>query len=121
MKGQLYILFSFFITGVCIGLLFDFFRITRKSFKTPNILTYLEDALFWILSGALVLATIFLFTDGQIRLYMILTMIIGATLYFATISKYFIKINTKIIQFIKNIIHMILSPFIKIFKAIHKF
>lgn len=111
MLKELCILLIFFATGVVIGLLFDMFRITRKSFKTPNIITYIEDMLFWILSGILILYVIFTFTTGEVRLYMILMIIIGTSIYFMTISKYFIIINLKILSTTKSIILFILKPF----------
>lgn len=113
-NNQAYTIIAFFISGLIIGIIFDIFRITRKTFKLPNIITYIEDALFWILTGAIILFTIYVFTDGQIRLYMILMLIIGAFIYFMFASKYFIKINTKVLDFIKLIIRFIAKPFIKI-------
>lgn len=112
--STLYIILVFFILGICISILFDIFRITRKSFHLPNIIVYIEDVLFWILTGLLILGTVFTFTTGEIRLYMILMMILGASIYFLTISKYFIFINVKIFNFIKLIVSLLISPFKKI-------
>ncbi len=114
MTNPIYILLAFFISGLLSGVLFDIFRVSRKAFKIPNILVYIEDVLFWILTGAIVLFTIFTFTDGQIRLYMILVMILGAFIYLITVSKYFIIINTKIINLIKSIIKLLILPLKKI-------
>ena len=127
MINQLYILLSFFIAGIIIGLLFDIFRVTRKSFKLPNFIIYIEDVLFWILAGLIIIATIFIFTDGQIRLYMFLMLFMGAFIYFALISKLFIKINVKLVKLIQTVIDFMLKPFkiildsIKNLKKIKKF
>lgn len=118
MPNDLYIVMVYFITGILIGILFDIFRITRKSFTTPNIITYIEDILFWLLSGMLLIYVIFTFTTGEIRLYMIIILILGVITYFVSISKYFVFINTKIIQFIKNLIAVLLKPFIVLIKKI---
>lgn len=120
MTNPIYILLAFFISGLLSGVLFDIFRVSRKAFKIPNILVYIEDVLFWILTGAIVLFTIFTFTDGQIRLYMILVMILGAFIYLITVSKYFIIINTKIINLIKSIIKLLILPFKKIQENLKK-
>ena len=119
MSGQLYILLSFFLTGICIGVLFDVFRVTRKTFKIPNILIYIEDILFWILTGFLLLFTTFTFTNGEIRLYMIIVMLLGSFIYFISISKYFILINSKIINFIKKATNLLLKPIKLIIKIIN--
>ena len=120
MINQLYILLSFFLAGISIGILFDIFRITRKSFKTPNIITYIEDTLFWILTGLIILATTVICTAGQIRLYMILMLITGAFIYFLLVSKYFININVKIIKILKSIFRFITQPLLKILSFIEK-
>ncbi len=101
----------FIINGILIGLLFDFFRILRKSFKTNDFITYVEDVLFWILAGIILLYSIFVFNDGEIRLFMFLAVLIGIIIYILSISSYIIKINVKIINCFKMII-------IKIFKII---
>lgn len=115
---------AFFISGMIIGIIFDVFRITRKSFKIPNIITYIEDVLFWICTGGVILFSIFRYADGQIRLYMICILIFGAFVYFGVLSKYFIKINTKIIDFLKFIINLIIKiirkPFEKLVKVLNK-
>ena len=121
MINQLYILLSFFLAGISIGILFDVFRITRKSFKTPNIIIYIEDALFWILTGLIILTTTVICTDGQIRLYMILMIITGAFIYFLLVSKYFININVKILKIFKSIFKFIAQPFRKILTFIKKY
>lgn len=111
MVNQLYIVMSFFLSGLSIGLLFDIFRVTRKAFKLPNLIIYFEDILFWILTGLIIIGSICICTDGQIRLYMILMIITGALIYFLLISKYFIKINVKILDIVKLGIKKIIQPF----------
>lgn len=111
MLDQLYIVISFFFSGIVIGILFDLFRSTRRSFKIPNIIIYIEDALFWILTGLIIILTIFICTDGQIRLYMILMLITGAFIYFSLVSKFVIIINVKLLNLVRSIIHFITQPF----------
>lgn len=106
--NQLYILFVFIISGSIIGILFDLFRILRKSFKTPDIITYIEDTLFWIITGLFLLYIIFKYSFGEIRIYMFVSLIIGVVTYFLTISKYFIGLNVKIINVLKISISKIL-------------
>ena len=49
----------FVINGIIIGLVFDIFRILRKSFKTSDIITTIEDILFWIITGIIILYSIY--------------------------------------------------------------
>lgn len=120
MAEQLKILLAFFLEGFIVGILFDLFRVTRKCYKTPNFLIYIEDVLFWLLTGFLTLMVIYVFTDGQMRLYMILTLILGSIFYFLTISKYFVKINTYILKFINKILKLFTFPITKLHQIIKK-
>ena len=102
--SQLFCLLIFTITGIIIGILFDIFRILRKSFKTADFVTYLQDILFWILTGAIILFSIFQFNHGEIRSYVFVGIILGVVLYMITISKFIMKSSVFIIKWIKKII-----------------
>ena len=74
---QLFNLLVFVLTGILIGILFDIFRIMRRSFKTPDFVTYIEDIIFWILTGIVLLFTIFTFNNGEIRIYIFVSLLVG--------------------------------------------
>ncbi len=117
--NQAYLFFIFIVNGILIGLLFDFFRIARKVFPTKDLVTYIEDVLFWILAGFIVLYSIFIFNNGQLRLFMFLGILLGAIFYMLFISSYIVKINVKILNFLKKIFETIMIPFKFIYKTIH--
>lgn len=102
-SNQAYLFLIFTLDGFIIGLVYDFFRILRKSFKTSNLVTYIEDIVFWILTGFLILYSIFTFNNGEIRFFMFLGITIGIVLYMLMLSNYLIKINISIIKTIKNV------------------
>lgn len=118
--NQAMLFLIFILNGIIIGLLFDIFRILRKSFKTSDIITYIQDILFWILTGFILLYSIFTFSNGEIRFYMFFAIFCGCILYMLLFSKYFININVKIIFFIKNVLGKIISIIIIPFKFIFK-
>jgi len=99
----------FVINGLIIGLLFDVFRILRKSFKTSDLITILQDILFWILTGIIILYSIFVFNNGEIRFFMFIGIFLGAGLYMLLLSKYVIKFSVTIISILKKIISFILK------------
>ena len=123
-ENQAYLFGIFIINGILIGLLFDFFRILRKSFKTNDFITYLEDILFWILTGIILLYSIFIFNNGEIRLFMFLAVLLGIIIYIMSISSYIIKLNVRIINCFKIIIIKIFNimsiPFTYIIKILRK-
>lgn len=121
-QAQLFLVFI--INGIIIGIFFDFFRILRKSFKTSDFSTYIEDLLFWILTGFSILFTLFKYNNGEIRLYMFLAIAIGILLYMIIFSSYIIKINVSIIlilkKLLKKIIYFIFIPIKFILKIVKK-
>ena len=118
--NQIYLVGLFTGSGFLIGIFFDIFRILRKSFKTPDILTYFEDFLFWIITGIYLIFIIFKFSFGQIRFFMFASLILGFALYILTISKFFINLNVKIITILKMIISKILKVILYTFEFLIK-
>lgn len=116
-SNQAYLFMVFSIVGVIIGLLFDIFRIIRKTFKTNDIITYLEDILFWILTGIIIIYAMYKFCDGELRFFMIMGIILGTCMYIVTISQYVIKISVFIINIAKKIL---IYPTIAIYKLIRR-
>ena len=101
-QANLFIIFS--LVGVIIGLLFDVFRILRKMINSNDILTYIEDIVFWILTGIIIIYAMYRFCDGELRFFMILGIVFGTIIYLLTISKYIIKFFTIFFNIIKKII-----------------
>jgi len=110
----------FIITGMILSIVFDIFRILRRSFKTSDIITNIEDVLFGLITGIIILSSIFLFNNGELRLYLFIGIAVGIIIYLLLISKYFIKLNVTIINFIKQIIILATKPFIILFKFIKR-
>ena len=122
--NQADLFYIFALAGILIGLLFDIFRILRKSFRTSDLITLLEDILFWLLAATLFAYTVFKFNNGEIRSYVFLGMALGLTVYLLLFSKIFIKVNVKIIDFLKKVVHtlfkIILAPTKMILSFIRK-
>lgn len=119
--NQAFLFLVFALNGIFIGVLFDFFRILRKSFKTINLITNIEDVLFWILTGLSIIYCMYNFSDGSLRLFMFLGLGLGLLLYMLTLSKFIVKTVVKIILIIKKFIFRIIKTIIFPFKAIFKF
>ena len=103
MQNQAYTFIIFVLNGFIIGILFDIFRILRKSFKTPDVITYMQDIAFWILSGLIILYSIFKFNSGELRLFIFIGVLLGIWAYILVLSKLFINMSVHIINFIKKI------------------
>lgn len=110
----------FIITGILLGIIFDIFRISRRTIKTSDFITNLEDVLFGLIAGIIILISIFKFNNGELRLYIFIGLGIGIILNILFISKYFIKINICIINFIKKAFKFLFKPIISLIKFIKK-
>lgn len=103
------LIFLIFISvGIVIGLLFDIFRISRKSFRTTDVITYIEDIIFWVLTGILIAYTIFKFNDGEIRGFIFFGIILGSIAYILLFSRIFVDISVKIVTIVKKIVLKVL-------------
>lgn len=117
-QNQAYLFLVFSLTGVIIGVLFDFFRILRRAIKTSNLITYIEDILFWILTGILILYNIWYFNNGEIRVYMFLGIILGVLIYMSTLSSIVIKIFSKLLKIIIKTLELPFKTIILFFRKI---
>ena len=122
MENQAYIFLIFILNGFLIGIIFDAFRILRKSFKTKDFVTIIEDIIFWIISGFIIFYSVFKFNNGEVRGYIFLGILFGAIIYLLAFSKIFINVSVSVINIIKRIFnYAIIKPIkflIKMFKKI---
>lgn len=99
--------------GIIIGLLLDFHRAIRSSFKIMKYLSIVFDMIFWILVTSIVFITINTVEFFDLRYYHFVALFIGFILYYNTISKFVLSIMNKIISFITNFfkktVHYIVS------------
>ncbi|MCL2382735.1 MAG: spore cortex biosynthesis protein YabQ [Oscillospiraceae bacterium] len=114
MNNQAYIFVIFILYGFLTGLLFDVFRVLRKSFKTPDFLTHIHDIVFWVIVGITLLFTIFRFNNGELRGYIFIGVVLGALFYLLLFSKAFLKVSTSIIEIIKTTVGTFIIRPIKI-------
>ena len=117
--NQAYLFLIFTLNGIFIGLVFDFFRILRQGFKTNNVITYVEDIIFWIISGLSVIYSMVNFCNGDLRFFMVIGLVIGFITYILTVSRYIRKCSISIINFLKKIVKFICSIFIYPLKIIY--
>lgn len=111
------IFLSFILIGIIISLLFDFFRILRRVYQTPDFLTVIEDISFWIISGIILLAGIFILNEGKIRAYIFIGLFTGIIFYIITLSKTVTKLG---INILKTLNKLIFEPILKLLQILSK-
>ncbi len=102
--SQSKIFLAFFILGILSAFIFDFFRALRKTIKTNNFITYIEDLIFFIIVGVMFLKSIIIFSSGEIRFYIFIAIIFGILTYILTIGNLCAIIFKVILNFLKKFI-----------------
>ena len=108
-QTQIFIIFV--IVGIIISFLFDIFRILRKVYKFSNMLIYMQDILFWLLTGIIILQAIFKFNSGDIRIFLFLGIFVGVFIYISLFSIYVIKIGSFILKLMNTLIRKLINVF----------
>lgn len=102
------------LLGVASGVVFDCFRIFRRGMQTGTALTNVCDALFWTTYALLFLWWMFRVNDGELRWYVFFSCLLGATVYFMLISRFFVRSGVflfkLLIFFVKKAIRVIAYP-----------
>ena len=103
-NGQLGLFLMYMAGGILICLIYDIFRALRKSIRTSDMITYLEDVFFFIIVLIFLIYLIFIVNDGNIRGFIFIALILGGICYYFTFSKYFMKVSISIFTFSKKIL-----------------
>lgn len=121
--SQEQIFIFFFIIGVIISIIFDIFRVIRKSFKTSDFVTLVQDIIFLGITSVLIIGSIIKLNGGEIRFYLFLGIFLGAVIYSLTMSNLcviilyeFVKICKKILKIPYLCIKKSLKPLKRIIK-----
>lgn len=102
----------FFIIGLFIGFIFDFFRASRKVFKLKNIFIDLQDVLFLVISGVLYFRSIIVFNSGDLRFYIVFSSFVGIIIYALTLSESCVIMFSVIFRLIQLIFKLVLKVLI---------
>ena len=108
-NNELMAFIYFAVAGLISGCIFDLFRCKRKCFDTPNWLVYIEDLLFWIIIGGIALCTSYIACNGHVRMFMLISMLLGSIIYFLTFSKICYKVFKTLCRYIKRLIEVFLK------------
>ena len=97
----------FFIIGLFIGLIYDFFRSLRKTIKFNNLHVYLQDVIFLFLIGVMFFRSVVLFNNGNLRFFLFLATSLGILIYSLTLSEGCVIIITVFLNILKILIELI--------------
>ena len=119
---------KFVMLGGIFSVIFDFFRALRKFKNTKNKAVYIQDILYFIIIGIILLLCILNMKQETFRLYLILAIVLGAVIYITIVGNKVLKIflnvlkcSNTITQFIVLPVRLYISLFDKQLKKIKKY
>jgi len=104
MSGQGWLFLSTVLVGAAIGLLYDAFRIFRKTAPHSSFAVQLEDLFFWVAATGLTFYYMLHRNYGEIRPFALLGFVVGVLLYFATLSRVVMVVFVAVINYLKRVI-----------------
>jgi spore cortex biosynthesis protein YabQ len=78
---------STIVIGMSAGLLYDYYRAVRAAYQLRKIGTFVGDIIFWLVTTAMVFFMLLRGTYGELRLYVLIGIGLGALLYFHLFSR----------------------------------
>jgi len=109
MSGQAMSFLATVLAGAALGIFYDFFRILRRVLRHKTMAIAVEDAIFWLVATLLMFVFLLHANSGEIRGFTFLGVVIGAALYFLTLS-----------QFVTKFAMVIISPVVSMVRFIKK-
>ena len=110
-RNQASILLDSVFVGMVIMALYDVLRLIRRVFRHKRFLRDFEDFIFWIMGGFIVFSLVYSRSDGNIRWFIILGVLLGAYIYYISFGKFLVKYLAKYLN--KLINNILKKPFIK--------
>lgn len=110
---QLFTLIYAGILGIILGFAYDIFRILRMIMNSKNISIFIQDILYFVLSGIITFWFVLNFNSGDSRFYILAGEAIGWILYHLTIGNLIYKCSNKLVKGLKSKIYVIKSNIIE--------
>ncbi len=121
---EAYVFLISVLSGAGMGLIYDLLRCVRRCAKSTDVITDIEDIIFWAISIAVMFFSIFFTNHGVVRWYQFFGVILGSILYFLTLSRVICICVQKIIEiFLKIFIFfckILLTPLLFTFNILYR-
>lgn len=109
-KSQISDFIGFFVIGMLIAVIFDFFRTFRSLKKVSSTNVILQDIVYFFIATFVIFWGIINVLDSSIRLYIFLAIGLGSVFHFVFFSKYTKKIYIFGFRISKKVFNFFLLP-----------
>lgn len=115
MAPEVFVFFQACLLGALLGALYDGFRILRLAFPNGKVLIFFEDILYFFVVTVASFSFVLLYSGGVLRAFMLFGELMGAILYFFTVSLVVMKAAGWIIRTLKCVLYFLYRLFIRPF------
>ena len=96
-----------FLYSVCLGGIFcvfyDFFRSLRTAVKFSDIVIFFQDIIYFFTISVITFIFLLSLTNGEIRGFVIIGILIGFLAFYLTFSKIMLKFSSKILRYLVSL------------------
>ncbi|CVK18796.1 spore cortex biosynthesis protein YabQ [Sporomusa sphaeroides] len=93
-------------TGIVLGILFDTYRVLRRRFRPPWLVTSLTDLLYCLLASAIAFTALLAGNWGELRFYVYIALLVGIIAYYRLVSQYVMKFIMALLLLITKLCHL---------------
>ncbi|MBR5227797.1 MAG: spore cortex biosynthesis protein YabQ [Clostridia bacterium] len=101
---------TFVLVGIIYGVIFDFFRALRKVKKRKDIVVCMQDIIYFIIVGIILIFAMYIHMKEKLRVYLLLSIILGIVIYVSIVGNKLVKLFTELMKTFNNIISFIFLP-----------
>ncbi|MCR5485508.1 MAG: spore cortex biosynthesis protein YabQ [Clostridiales bacterium] len=101
-----------------LGVIYDLFRIIRLTFFPNERFIFLQDIIYAVVCSFASFLFFLVINDGNVRVYEFAGEILGFSVYYFSLGTLVIRISSRIIKFLKQIIRLISAPFAAALRAL---
>lgn len=106
--------------GVGVGILYDVFRVLRLIFRPSAVAVFVEDLIFFFITAWLTGMFIFTFHSGVIRLYIFVSAVAGAALWYLTLGRICYRLWRRVADKIRRFFAVLSAPLRKFLAKIKR-
>lgn len=95
------------VTGMLLGLTFDFYRVLRTFFRLRWLLTSLADLGYWLLATGVVFLALLFGNWGELRMYTFIGLALGAFGYYRLLSRQAVRLIIALLRLTAGVVRAV--------------
>jgi len=126
LNEQFVAMFAMLISGLCMGIIFDGYRVVAHQLHFPKWTKPVLDFCYWVIAVCFIFRTLYITNQGELRFYVFFGLFLGVWFYFLWFSFTTVRIVVILMKVIKQIVRLIqrlveiflLKPIIGLYKLV---